>query len=333
LSEVEKLIVSIGWEQSGKRLDAVLTASTPFSRSRIQQLLRQGHIVRAAGMTSKTAPVPPFDAEHLQASMKVLEGDCFSITIPETQALSLDSENIPLDILFEDEHLIIVNKPAGMVVHPSHGHGHGTLVHALLHHCPNLPGINGIERPGIVHRLDKDTSGSLVVAKTEAAHIRLSEMFADHDLTRQYVAWCRGAPRWKHRRIELPLGRHPQHRQKMAVHHNGKEAITDVEVELFLGPFSQLRLTLHTGRTHQIRVHLSHERLPILGDQVYARNYHPGLDIPEPSRTAIESLQRQALHAELLAFSHPITGDAIRVTAPLPDDLIRLSDALRQNFG
>ncbi len=306
----------------------MLASSTKLSRSRIQLLLREGHVSRLnAGMIEGSK------ACRLQASDKVFEGDQFLITLPESKPLSLEAEDIPLHILFEDEHLIIINKPAGMVVHPSHGHERGTLVHALLHHCPNLPGINGIERPGIVHRLDKDTSGSIVVAKTEATHIGLSEMFAGHNLTRQYMAWCRGAPRWKNQRIELPISRHPQHRQKMAVHPMGKEAITDAEVEHFFGPFSQLRLTLHTGRTHQIRVHLSHERLPILGDPVYARNYHPGKDIPEPSRSVIGGLHRQALHAELLAFVHPVTQQDIHIRAPLPDDLRELAAALQQNYG
>ncbi len=326
MTKSEELNISIGREQSGKRLDTALAGITRLSRSRIQQLLRNGHI-------EYTQPGGKPSDEPLQASRKVLEGDRFRITLPPSQPLSLEPEDIPLDILYEDEHLIIINKPAGMVVHPSHGHERGTLVHALLHHCPDLPGINGIERPGIVHRLDKDTSGSLVVAKTETAHIGLSALFASHELTRQYLAWCRGAPRWKNRRIELPIARHPQHRQKMAVHPQGKEAVTDAEVEYFLGPFSQLRLTLHTGRTHQIRVHLAHERLPILGDPVYARNYHPGHDIPEPSRSMIASLRRQALHAELIAFCHPVTGKQVHITAPLPDDLQALSEALHRNYG
>jgi 23S rRNA pseudouridine1911/1915/1917 synthase len=206
-------------------------------------------------------------------------------------------------------------------------------VHGLLHHCPDLPGINGVERPGIVHRLDKGTSGSIVIAKSERAHRGLAELFASHELDRQYLAWCRGTPRWSERRIEQPIGRDPQHRQRMAVRMNGKQAITDATVEHFYGPFSQLRLTLHTGRTHQIRVHLSHERLPILGDPVYARNYHPGNNIPQPTRDAIVSLKRQALHAELLAFKHPISGEHLSFTAPLPADLMRLSDALKKNYG
>ncbi|GAV19366.1 23S rRNA pseudouridine1911/1915/1917 synthase [Mariprofundus micogutta] len=292
-----------------------------MSRNHIQLLLKQGHVSDKSGSVIS------------QPSLKVREDNQYSIHIPPTQELNLEPENIPLDILFEDEHLIVINKPAGMVVHPSHGHDTGTLVHALLHHCDHLPGINGMERPGIVHRLDKDTSGSLVVAKTETAHRRLTEMFASHDLDRQYVAWCRGVPRWRVKRIEQPIGRHPVHRQKMAVNEQGKMAITDATVEHTYGGFSKLRLCLHTGRTHQIRVHLAHEQLPVLGDPVYARSYNPGSEIPEPSRSLIIALGRQALHAEILGFKHPISGEELRIVAPLPEELRRLSNALIRNYG
>ena len=324
-SDTNQLIITTEGHQFGKRLDHVLTTASGLSRNHIQQLLRDGcieKIIKAGVQQTVT-----------QASARVREGELYLITLPPSEPLKLEPEDIALDILFEDDDLIVVNKPAGMVVHPSHGHDRGTLVHALLHHCPDLPGINGVERPGIVHRLDKDTSGSLVIAKSERAHRGLSELFASHKLDRQYLAWCRGAPRWSERRIEQPIGRDPQHRQRMAVRMNGKEAVTDAAVEHFYGPFSQLRLTLHTGRTHQIRVHLSHERLPILGDPVYARNYHPGNNIPQPTRDAIISLKRQALHAELLAFKHPISGEHLSFTAPLPADLMQLSDALKKNYG
>lgn len=320
-----QLTIAVDEERHGKRVDSVLASASGLSRNHIQQLLRQGHIRRIKGEDRRKCGV--------QASSQTQAGDVYRIDLPPTEPLQLESEDIPLDILFEDEHLLVINKPAGMVVHPSHGHDRGTLVHALLHHCGKLPGINGIERPGIVHRLDKDTSGSLVVAKSEIAHRGLTELFARHDLQRQYIAWCRGSPRWSRQRIEQPVGRHPRHRQRMAVRADGKAAITDVQVEHFFGPFSQLRLTLHTGRTHQIRVHLAHEHLPILGDPLYARNYHPGNDIPEPTRSAIEALGRQALHASLLAFVHPVNGEQLSFTAPLPADLVRLAGALRQNYG
>lgn len=299
----------------------MLTELSGLSRNRIQQLIRQGHVQRQYGVIMH------------QAAARVREQEHYQLHIPQLEPVQLQAENISLDILFEDEHLIVLNKPAGMVVHPSHGHDRGTLVHALLYHCSNLPGINGVERPGIVHRLDKGTSGSLVVAKSEIAHRRLTEMFSSHDLKRQYVAWCRGNPNWHSRHIELPIGRHPQHRQKMAVNASGKNAITDAEVERLFGPFSQLRLTLHTGRTHQIRVHLAHEKLPILGDPVYARSYNPASNIPEPAHASINALKRQALHAQLLEFAHPVTGHLLSFTAPLPDDLQRLHDALASNYG
>jgi len=302
-----------------KRLDQVLTELSGFTRARIQQLLEQGCIWKSK-----------HKGAQLKRSQRVLAGEIYNVEIPDAEALTLEPENIPLDILFEDEHLIVVNKPAGMVVHPSHGHDTGTLVHALLYHCPNLPGINGIERPGIVHRLDKDTSGSLVVAKTEKAHQGLSSLFAKHDLQREYVAWCRGFPRWLEKRIELPLGRHPNNRQKMAVVPNGKMAITDATMEQrFDELFCRLRLRLHTGRTHQIRVHLSHEGLPILADAMYGRKFNPSKSIPEPAYSRLKHLSRQALHAEILGFVHPITKEEILCKAPLPSELADLDEALR----
>ncbi len=325
-NDTNQLVITIDEHQSGKRLDSALTEASGLSRSHIQKLLRDSFVKKLLKTGVQQTAIT-------QASTHVHEDEQYLINIPPSEPLRLEPENITLDILFEDDDLIVLNKPAGMVVHPSHGHDRGTLVHGLLHHCPNLPGINGVERPGIVHRLDKDTSGSIVIAKSELAHRGLSELFASHELDRQYIAWCRGAPHWSEQRIEQPIGRHPQHRQRMAVRMNGKEAITDASVEYFYGPFSQLRLTLHTGRTHQIRVHLSHERLPILGDPVYARNYHPGNNIPQPTRDAIIALNRQALHAELLAFKHPVSGEHLSFKAPLPADLIQLSDALKKNYG
>jgi len=302
-----------------KRLDQVLALLSGLTRVRIQQLLDQGCIWKGEqkGIV-------------LKRSQRVAAGDVYFATIPEAESLNLEPEDIPLDILFEDEHLIIINKPAGMVVHPSHGHDTGTLVHALLHHCTDLPGINGVERPGIVHRLDKDTSGSLVVAKTEAAHQGLSTLFATHDLRREYVAWCRGLPRWLEKRIVLPLGRHPQNRQKMAVVANGKEAITDATLETrFNEHFCRLRLRLHTGRTHQIRVHLSHEGLPVLADAIYGRKFNPSKSLSEPAYSCLKNLSRQALHAEVLGFKHPVTKADVLCHAPLPDELAALDQALR----
>jgi len=319
-NNADSLQLTIPASLAGQRLDHALARLSELSRSRIKQLLQDGHI---------TGP-----HTGLKLSTSVMAGEQYTISLPENRPLALEAQEIPLDILYEDEHLLVLNKPPGMVVHPSHGHDSGTLVHALLHHCPTLPGINGVERPGIVHRLDKDTSGSLVIAKTETAHHGLVALFSTHDIQREYVAWCRGVPRWGQKRIELPIGRHPQHRQKMAVNAKGKNAITEAAVEARFGEmFSRMRLTLHTGRTHQIRVHLAHEQLPILGDAVYARSYRPGKQVPEPARSAIEALQRQALHAEVLGFIHPITKDEILCRAPIPEDLRQLDMALQQAYG
>ena len=315
------LIVLIDTAHAGQRLDQALAELTGLSRNHIQKLVRAHAVYTANGPISKP-------------SLKTESGQEFTIHLPQTVPLTLEPEDIPLEILFEDEYLLVVNKPAGMVVHPCHGHSSGTLVHALLYHCHHLPGINGVERPGIVHRLDKDTSGSLVIAKTEESHRLLTEMFARHDLDRQYIAWCRGVPAWHTRCIEEPIGRHPQQRKKMGVRADGKKAITNATIERrYDRDFCRVRLCLHTGRTHQIRVHLSHMGLPILGDSMYGRSYRPSRYIPEPARNGIEHLHRQALHAEVLGFTHPVTGEKIDCKAALPDDLQALSTALDQGYA
>ena len=313
------LAVEIGSHQDGKRLDQALSELTGLSRNHVQQLLKQQQV---EGPSS-----------HVKASQKAKVGEAYQITVLPPEPLNLEPEAVELDILFEDKHLLVINKPAGIVVHPSAGHSQGTLVHALLHHCPNLPGINGIQRPGIVHRLDKDTSGALAVAKTEAAHHGLVELFAKHDINRQYLAWCRGTPNWAQRRIELPIGRHRTQRKKMSVLESGKPAVTDALVEHRYQEFCRVRLTLHTGRTHQIRVHLTEMGMPILGDQTYARTFMPGKQVPEPAHSIISELKRQALHAEVLGFLHPVTGHMVDCIAPLPDDLQQLSDALDTSYG
>jgi len=316
-----QLSVMIDESHAGQRLDQALAALTGLSRNHIQKLIHDHAIRRNDNILTKT-------------SARAKAGQIFIIRLPELVSLNLIPEDIPLEILFEDEHLLVVNKPAGMVVHPGHGHANGTLVNAMLFHCSNLPGINGVERPGIVHRLDKDTSGSLIVAKTEDAHRLLTDMFARHDLDRQYLAWCRGAPAWHTRCIEEPVGRHPQHRKKMSVRADGKPAITEATIEQrYDSDFCRIRLCLHTGRTHQIRVHLSHMGLPILGDSMYGRSYHPSRNIPEPARSSIEHFHRQALHAEILGFIHPVTGKEIHCKAPFPDDLQALSAALDQSYA
>ncbi len=313
----ETLSLIIPEDMMGQRLDHALAHLSDVSRSRIKELLKNGCIEQTNRSVS------------LKASTAVCAGDSFTVILPDNRPMTLIPEAIALDILFEDEHLLVVNKPANMVVHPSHGHGTGTLVHALLHHCESLPGINGVERPGIVHRIDKDTSGALVIAKTEAAHHGLVALFSEHDIDRQYIAWCKGVSNWNHQHIEQPIGRHHHHRQKMAIVSTGKMAITDADVERrFDHQFSRIRLTLHTGRTHQIRVHLAAEGLPILADSTYARNFNPGKSLSESVRHALTSLTRQALHAEILGFVHPITQEKIFCQAPLPNDLNMLNNAL-----
>ncbi|MEM8752418.1 MAG: RluA family pseudouridine synthase, partial [Pseudomonadota bacterium] len=252
-------------------------------------------------------------------------------------------EDVPLSVLYEDEHLIVVDKPAGMVVHPAPGAEAGTLVNALLHHCgESLKGVGGVRRPGIVHRIDKDTSGALVAAKTDLAHQGLSALFAAHDLTRDYLAVVRGAPdrgdprlmgapgvsqdgAWF--RVETLIGRHPADRKKMAVIRggDGRRAVTRFRVERPLGPrASLLRCRLETGRTHQIRVHLNHLGHGLVGDQVYGKGKIAGL--PE----AAAAFPRQALHAATLGFRHPATGDELSFSAPLPPDLTALIVALTE---
>jgi len=313
----ELLSLTIPEDMMGQRLDHALAHLSDLSRSRIKELLKNGAIEQNNRHVT------------MKASTAVCAGDVFIVHVPENRPMVLTPEDIPLDILFEDEYLLVVNKPPGMVVHPSHGHGTGTLVHALLHHCESLPGINGVERPGIVHRIDKDTSGSLVIAKTEATHHGLVALFSQHDINRQYLAWCKGVSRWNHQRIEQPIGRHPHHRQKMAIVSTGKMAITDADLECrFESQFSRIRLTLHTGRTHQIRVHLAAEGLPILGDSTYARSFNPSKALPESVHNALNQLTRQALHAEILGFIHPITQEKIFCQAPLPEDLSILNHAL-----
>ncbi|MGH6858377.1 MAG: RluA family pseudouridine synthase, partial [Methylocella sp.] len=247
-------------------------------------------------------------------------------------------ENIPLEIVFEDEHLIVIDKPAGLVVHPAAGHQSGTLVNALLAHCgASLSGIGGVKRPGIVHRLDKDTSGLLVVAKTDAAHQGLAKLFADHGktlpLVRAYLAFVWGTPARPSGTIDAALARHAARRQKIAVvpAARGRRALTHWRlIESFAaGEASLMSCTLETGRTHQIRVHMAHTGHPVLGDPVYAAGFKSKTArLPLKAQACLESLSRQALHAAALGFPHPVTGVQMRFTSPLPQDLRRLRDAL-----
>jgi 23S rRNA pseudouridine1911/1915/1917 synthase len=293
------------------RIDSYLAAQLPdLSRSRLQKLIGEGQVsVNGTVCTSKKESVDL--------------GDWIEVTIPEAEPLQLISEAIPLDILYEDQHLIIVNKPADMVVHPSIGHNSGTLVNALLAHCETLPGINGIQRPGIVHRLDKDTTGAIVVAKTETAFIHLQAQFRDKTARRTYLAVVYGAPKTESGTIDAPVGRNPADRLKMAVvdeAKGGRRAVTHWEMQEKIGPYSLLQFDLETGRTHQIRVHAAHFGFPVVGDPTYA----PG------RKSAGVNLPGQALHAWRLRLIHPISGETVEAIAPLPPPMVTLLTILRQ---
>lgn len=318
----ETLIVSLNEAARALRLDKALAEAAPtLSRARIQALLDAGAVSFA------DAPVT--------AKSKALPGD-YAVAIPPVAPAEPQPEALPLTVLFEDADLIVIDKPAGMAAHPAPGNQTGTLVNALLHHCgASLSGIGGVARPGIVHRLDKDTSGVMVAAKTDRAHAGLSALFAKHDIERTYIALTRGAPSPNRGRIETRIGRSSADRKKMAVlKTGGREAITDYVVERVFGlpakpggaPMAaRVACTLHTGRTHQIRVHLASKGAPILGDPTY------GSGSPAtPVRAAIAEteLHRQALHAAVLGFVHPVTGEALRFETPLPSDMKNLEERL-----
>jgi 23S rRNA pseudouridine1911/1915/1917 synthase len=320
--------LTVGEEQSGGRLDRVLAVGLPaLSRTRLKALILEG-AVTSSGRTI------------LDPGYRVKSGDTLSVNVPPPEPAEPEGETIPLSVLYEDDALIVIDKPAGLVVHPAGGHPTGTLVNALIAHCgASLSGIGGVMRPGIVHRLDKDTSGVMVVAKTDAAHKSLSAQFADHgrtgDLERGYLAFAWGVPDRPRGSIEAPIDRHPHSRDKMAVRGSGREAITHWEVkQKFAGldgkPVASLiECRLETGRTHQIRVHLAHIGHPILGDATYGTGFRTkATRLPIPAREALANLGRQALHAYLLAFQHPETGEILRFQSELPADLARLRGAL-----
>jgi 23S rRNA pseudouridine1911/1915/1917 synthase len=297
----------------GGRLDRALADAAPdLSRARIQALMAEGAVSRAGEALG-------------DASAKALPG-LYLIAIPPPAAAEPQPETIALAILFEDEHLVVVDKPAGMAAHPAPGSETGTLVNALLAHCgASLSGIGGVARPGIVHRLDKDTSGVMVAAKSDAAHRGLAALFERHDIERVYLALTRGAPKQAAGDISTRLGRSPRDRKKMAVTRGGRAAVTHYRLERRYGPearplAARLACRLETGRTHQIRVHLAHIGAPCLGDPLY------GAGAPGPAvRAAIAQggLARQALHAAVLGFAHPITGERLRLESDPPDDFAR----------
>ncbi|MEM1197142.1 MAG: RluA family pseudouridine synthase [Pseudomonadota bacterium] len=302
------------------RLDKALAESTDLSRARVQALIAEGAVeVNGATATS--------------ASAKVAAGASFSITIPPAAEAEAQPQNIPLDIAFEDEHLIVVNKPAGLVVHPAAGNPDGTLVNALLHHCGgSLSGIGGVARPGIVHRIDKDTSGLLVAAKSDAAHEKLAAQFAAHTVHRRYLAITGGAPRQREGTIDARIGRSDANRKKMAVlpknSSRGKHAVTRYTVIDRFGPVGYedaalIECRLETGRTHQVRVHCASIGHALLGDPLYG-------SAPKSLKPLLKGLgfARQALHAAELGFSHPMGGQFVSFSAPVPKDMQELIDEL-----
>jgi 23S rRNA pseudouridine1911/1915/1917 synthase len=295
-------------ELAGQRLDAALAKLEPtLSRAQLRRLIEQGAV------TVSGAVVKP--AHRLRAGERIVGA------VPEAQPTALEAEALPLSILYQDADVVVIDKPAGLVVHPAPGHGGGTLVNALLHHCRDLSGVGGELRPGIVHRLDKDTSGVLVAAKNDAAHRSLAAQFKAHSVLREYLALVRGAPRAVGGTIEAPIGRHPTDRKRMSTRtRRGRAAVTHYRVEERLRGASLLRVRLETGRTHQVRVHLASIGLAVLGDPVYGGAHALGAEL---------GLARQALHAAVLGFTHPSTGAALRFESPLPSDLARALEALR----
>jgi len=309
-------------DDGGERLDSFLSAQIPeLSRSRIQKAIRAGDIV-IDGVTA------------LKSARRVRQGERVELSFSPPKPLEIVPENIPLDIVYEDEHLLVVNKAAGMVVHPAPGHETGTLVHALAAHCRNLSGIGGVLRPGIVHRLDAGTSGLLVVAKDDESHIALSRELMERKVSRVYSALVWGEMSAPTGVIDMPIGRSPSDRKKMAVvSEGGKEALTTYYVVDTFGPFQYIRLKLGTGRTHQIRVHLSRVAHPVLGDPVYGgrRERRGGLTgkAAAVADKALAMIDRQALHAEELSFVHPATGELMTFTAPLPHDFKAVMEFLK----
>lgn len=321
--------VTVAGDERSSRLDRVLAVRSPdLSRSRLKALILAGQV--------------SIDGHPVRdPSFQVTAGVAITVDVPPAIAPEPEGENIPLDIVYEDDDLIVLNKPKGLVVHPAAGHETGTLVNALIAHCgTSLSGIGGVRRPGIVHRLDKDTTGLMVAAKNDRAHASLTAQFADHGRTgalrRGYMAFAWGAPNRHRGTVDAPIDRHPHAREKMAVREGGRHAITHWEVvESFAGRdgkpvASLLACQLETGRTHQIRVHLAHIGHPLMGDNVYGSGFKTkAKQLESGAQTALEALGRQALHAYLLALEHPKTGEILHWEAALPEDLLLLQETLR----
>jgi len=293
--EIKKIIV----DESGKRIDKYISEKLDLTRSRVQKLIDDG-MVTINGNVAKS-------------SAKVNEGEVLSVEIPELKPLEIVPEEIPLNILYDDDDVIVIDKPKGMVVHPANGNYTGTLVNVIMSKFgDNLSGINGVIRPGIVHRIDKDTSGVLVIAKNDKAHLKLAEQLKEHSMTRVYVAVVRGKLKEKVGTIDAPIGRNPKDRKKMGVVANGKRAVTHYKVIKELDDCSVIEVRLETGRTHQIRVHMSYIGHPLLGDSVYSNGKNK------------YGFVGQALHAKILGFIHPSTGEYMEFSSNLPEEFEKL---------
>ena len=293
----------------GERIDKFLSCRLEeVSRSYIQKLIKEGHV--------------SLNGKPVKANYKLGAGDEISVEIPEAKEPDILPEDIPLDILYEDQDILVVNKPKGMVVHPAAGHYSGTLVNALMYHCKDsLSGINGVMRPGIVHRIDMDTTGSLLVCKNDEAHRILAEQLKEHTIRREYHAIVYGNIKEDTGTVDAPIGRHPTDRKKMSINHkNGKQAVTHYEVLERFGNFTYIRCRLETGRTHQIRVHMASLHHPLLGDEVYGPS----------SRPPFPGLKGQVLHAKILGIYHPATGEYMEFDAPLPQYFVDLLQKLRR---
>lgn len=300
----EREVLTITENEAGQRADVVLAAMLELTRSNMQKLLDEGRAVKGTKV--------------IKSNYKVKLGDEIIVTLPEPQPLDVQPENIPLDIIYEDEDVVVVNKARGMVVHPAAGNYSGTLVNALLYHCKNLSGINGVIRPGIVHRLDKDTSGIMICAKNDAAHVSLSEQIQSKTAQRTYLAVVRGNIKTDSGVIETQIARDKDDRKKMAVvKEGGRNAITEYEVVERFGKYTIVKCKLKTGRTHQIRVHMEYLGYPLVGDPKYS-----------PMKTPF-SINGQALHSLTLAFDHPRTGERMEFEAKLPEDLHKIVTRLR----
>lgn len=323
-------------DDKGLRLDKFLSNKLPdISRSRLKSLIVEGQVFLKESKKKYEDP-----------SAKIKGNETFGLNIPELVEPIPEGEDIPLDVYYEDDQLIVLYKPAGMVVHPAPGNYSGTLVNALIHHCgDSLSGINGVRRPGIVHRIDKDTSGLMVAAKTDKAHHGLAKQFAKHSLERAYYAICWGVPNPTADEIYAPLKRDPKNRIKISVQPGGKEALTHYRVIKRLEPprkitsrqnvkqglppsLSLVECRLETGRTHQVRVHMSHLGYPLVGDPLYSRRNNPSKNLSDKAKEALSNFKRQALHAYLIGFTHPITKEHLTFETELPNDMKHLVQSL-----